>query len=225
MIKAIVTDIEGTTSSLSFVQKTLFPYAEQHLPDFVRAYEDEPEVSAILEKARVEAGDSKLELDALIDTMLSWIAQDLKVTPLKALQGLIWQSGYSNGDFTGHIYPDAVAVLQGWQQQGLSLYVYSSGSVQAQKLLFGHTEFGDLTQLFAGYFDTRVGGKKEAASYKNIQAQIGFGSASILFLSDVVAELDAAALAGWQTLQLVRPGESQPAGQHQTAKDFSSIKL
>jgi enolase-phosphatase E1 len=153
MIKAIVTDIEGTTSSLSFVKDVLFPYARLHLPDFVRQYSESATVKPLLDAARTIAG-VELDLEQLISQFLQWIDQDQKITPLKSLQGLIWQDGYKQGAFKGHIYEDAAQQLKTWKQQGYALYVYSSGSVHAQKLLFSHTEYGDLTPLFSGYFDT-----------------------------------------------------------------------
>ena len=136
MIKAVVTDIEGTTSSLSFVKEVLFPYARTHLAAFVRDHAQEPGVTLQLDAVRLEAGDPALSQEAVIDQLIAWIDQDRKITPLKALQGMIWENGYRNGDFQGHIYADAEQALRDWQARGLALYIYSSGSVQAQKLLF-----------------------------------------------------------------------------------------
>ena len=146
MIKAIVTDIEGTTSSLSFVKDVLFPYAREHMADFVRSHADEPEVKAQLEEVRRIAA-AALELDGVIDQLIQWIDADQKITPLKALQGMIWESGYRSGAFTGHVYADAAAALRRWHEQGLRLYVFSSGSVKAQQLIFGHSDFGDLATV------------------------------------------------------------------------------
>ncbi len=162
MIKAILTDIEGTTSSLSFVKDVLFPYARAHLATYVQQHQHEEAVKDILEASQQVVGET-LALEAAIAQFIEWIDEDKKVTPLKALQGLIWEAGYDQGDFKGHVYDDAVQNLQRWHAQGLSLYVYSSGSVYAQKLLFAHTEVGDLTPLFSGYFDTTVGGKRETS--------------------------------------------------------------
>ncbi|MDZ4150483.1 acireductone synthase, partial [Methylicorpusculum sp.] len=133
MIKAIVTDIEGTTSSLSFVKEVLFPYSRQHVADFVRSHADEPRFKKILADAEHLLGE-KTDIDGLIDQFISWIDQDKKITSLKSLQGLIWEHGYQNGDFKGHIYEDAQQCLAAWKEQGIALYVYSSGSVYAQKL-------------------------------------------------------------------------------------------
>lgn len=224
MIKAIVTDIEGTTSSLSFVKDVLFPYARAHLPAFVKQHRDAAEVEALLDDARRIAG-AELDLDALIAQFIAWIDADQKITPLKSLQGLIWLDGYRQGDFTGHAYPDAVAQLQAWHRQGLKLYVYSSGSVQAQKLLFGHSDAGDLTPLFSGYFDTHTGGKREVDSYCRIAEQTGFRSEEILFLSDIREELDAAAQAGMQTCWLVREQTPDVNAAHRQVSDFYAISV
>lgn len=224
MIRAIVTDIEGTTSSLSFVQDVLFPYAHARMEAFVRAHGQDPEVAGLLAAARAVAGGG-LDDAALIAQLRHWIESDRKVTPLKALQGLIWAEGYRRGDFQGHVYPDAASRLREWHAAGIALYVYSSGSVLAQKLLFGHSDAGDLTPLFAGYFDTTVGHKRETASYRAIAAQIGLPGSAILFLSDVGEELDAAAAAGMQTVWLVREGALDPAAAHRQVRDFTAIAL
>lgn len=224
MIKAIVTDIEGTTSSISFVKDVLFPYAREHLPAFVRQHEQDAQVQALLGDARKVVG-ADLELEALIAQFIAWIDQDQKITPLKSLQGLIWLDGYRQGAFTGHIYADAVEYLQLWHRQGLKLYVYSSGSVQAQKLLFGHSDAGDLTPLFSGYFDTHIGGKRETESYCRIAEHTGFKPNEILFLSDIREELDAAAQAGMQTYWLVREQALDAHPVHRQVGDFSAIQL
>ena len=167
MIKAIVTDIEGTTSSLSFVKDVLFPYARKRIRDFVHCHAEDPAVVSQLNDVRLEAGED-LDIDGIASQLIQWIDADKKITPLKALQGMIWEAGYKNGDFKGHIYKDAYDCLKAWHAEGIRLYVYSSGSVYAQKLLFGHTEYGDLNPLFSGYFDTRIGAKVDTQSYQNI---------------------------------------------------------
>jgi enolase-phosphatase E1 len=225
VIRAVVTDIEGTTSSLSFVKDVLFPYARVHLAAFVRDHAQDPRVASQLDAVRREAGDPALSQEAVIDRLIAWIDQDRKITPLKALQGMIWENGYRNGDFQGHIYADAEQVLRDWHARGLALYVYSSGSVQAQKLLFAHTGFGDLTPLFDGYFDTTAGGKLDTGSYLAIAAAIGVAPAEILFLSDVQAELDAAAAAGCRTVWLVRDGVPDAQAAHRQVRDFRGIGI
>lgn len=224
MIRAVLTDIEGTTSSLSFVKDVLFPYARQRLGAFVRSHCDDPEVRALLEEVRRIVG-RPLDLEGIIAQLEVWSDRDEKVPPLKTLQGMIWKAGYENGDFQGHIYEDAAARLREWKARGIDLYVFSSGSVPAQRLLFGHTPYGDLTPLFSGFFDTRTGPKREADSYRRIAEAIGLVPGEILFLSDVVEELDAAREAGMETVWLVRGGTPDPAARHRQVRDFSSIKL
>ena len=222
MIKAIVTDIEGTTSSLSFVKDVLFPYARARLPDYIRQHRTNSEIESLLDDARQLVG-TELDDEQLIAQFIDWIDRDQKVTPLKSLQGLIWEAGYNQGDFKGHIYEDAARQLQTWKQAGYDLYVYSSGSVYAQKLLFGHTVYGDLTLLFSGYFDTHIGGKRETSSYQAISAQIQLPADQILFLSDIVEELDAAKSSGFQTRWLVRDGVIDASAPHCQVSDFDSI--
>ena len=224
MIKAIVTDIEGTTSSLSFVKDVLFPYARSQLRKFVAEHKDEAQVRELLQEAKLEAGGG-LSDDEIVERMILWIDEDKKVTPLKSLQGLIWEQGYQNGDFTGHIYDDAVEKLKEWHAQGIRLYVYSSGSVYAQKLLFGHTDHGDLTPLFDGYFDTHIGHKREADAYRHIVNELNLPAEAILFLSDIQEELDAARAAGMQTVWLVREGNLSTVSEHQQVNSFESISV
>jgi enolase-phosphatase E1 len=196
MPRAILTDIEGTTSSIAFVAETLFPYARARLPAFVAAHPGEA-APILAEVAAIEPGDP-------VATLTRWIDEDRKATPLKTLQGMIWADGYREGAFTGHIYPDAVAALRRWRDAGIALYVFSSGSVAAQKLLFGHSDAGDLTPLFSGYFDTTTGPKREAASYHAIADAIGLASDEILFLSDTPQEIAAAREAGLSALLIDR---------------------
>src|SRR3546814_5046633 len=147
-------------------------------------------------------GRPDLTTDEIIETLLGWMDADRKATPLKALQGWIWRQGYEAGEIKGDIYPDAADALKRWQAAGLKLYVYSSGSVEAQKLIFGHSAAGDLTPCFSGFFDTNIGGKLEAASYANIATALGLAPRSMLFLSDHPREIEAAATAGMQTVRL-----------------------
>jgi enolase-phosphatase E1 len=224
MIKTIVTDIEGTTSSLSFVKDVLFPYSRARMAEFVRAHAREPAVRHELDEVRRLSGKNLSEAE-VIEQLLRWIAEDKKLTPLKSLQGMIWEDGYKKGDFKGHMYEDAVRHLQQWKRAGIRLYVFSSGSVQAQKLLFAHTEYGDLTPLFSGYFDTNIGNKRETNSYCKIAESIGTAPQDILFLSDIPEELDAAQAAGMQTIWLVRDGAIDPKAAHRQARSFDEITL
>lgn len=221
MIRAILTDIEGTTSSLSFVKDVLFPYSRARMAEFVRAHAAEPAVRAQLDQVGKAAG-RPLTDDEAVSQLLAWIDADKKITPLKALQGMIWEAGYRHGDFRGHVYDDAVHGLRAWKDRGLRTYVFSSGSVLAQKLLFGHTASGDLTPLFSGYFDTTVGGKRDAAAYSAIAKAIGHPPTEILFLSDVREELDAARAAGMRTTQVLREGVT-PAIGHAQVRTFDEI--
>jgi enolase-phosphatase E1 len=224
MTKAILTDIEGTTTSIEFVHKTLFPYARARIRRFVKAHAHESPVrKELAEIARLEGRE--LTVDAAADLLEQWIDQDRKITPLKALQGLIWRKGYDAGELKGHVYADAPEFLRQWHKRGIKLYVYSSGSVEAQKLIFGHTDYGDLTPLFSGYFDTRVGGKKESASYKKILLDTGWSGKDMLFLSDVGEELDAARHAGMKTCQLLRDDKARASTAHAQAHDFSEVRI
>lgn len=235
MIKAIVTDIEGTTSSISFVHDVLFPYAKKRIADFVRnadqlGDDEQQEISLQLDEAAHLAAIPRDDIEGLIRQLIDWIEEDKKVTPLKALQGLIWRQGYHQGDFVGHVYQDAAEYLKQWHDQGIALYVYSSGSVNAQKLIFGHTEFGDLTPLFKGYFDTRIGGKREVKSYRHIIDEIGLQGDEILFLSDIEQELEAASQAAMKTCWLIRKNDSkmaidEAAKKYLVARDFSEIVI
>ena len=223
MIRAVLTDIEGTTSSLAFVKDVLFPYARKHLPAYIRKHSNAPEVRKLLNDVCTEAGRT-LDDEAIIHQLESWMETDRKITPLKSLQGMVWEAGYRHGDFTGHVYADAVDILKEWQARNIRLYIFSSGSIAAQKLLFGHSDYGDLTPLFSGYFDTHMGPKREAASYRAILGVIGMPGNDVLFLSDSAAELDAARDAGLHTTQLLRSG-TQPAPGHAQVSSFSEIIL
>ncbi|AUJ71613.1 acireductone synthase [Pseudoalteromonas sp. NC201] len=208
MIKAILTDIEGTITRISFVKEILFPYAAAHLPQFIRDHQHDTAVAEQISAVRAELDNANADIDTVIAALLEWIAADKKITPLKQLQGLVWQFGYTNGDFTGHLYEDAYQFLTQQKADGRNLYVYSSGSVKAQQLLFAHSAYGDIRPLFSDYFDTKVGAKQEVSSYQNIIAALPYEAEQILFLSDIVAELDAAKAAGMQTLQLFRDAQA-----------------
>lgn len=186
MIRAILTDIEGTTSAISFVTETLFPYARARLRDYVGAHPQETE-------------------GVPVETLERWIDEDRKEPVLKAIQGRIWREGYERGELKGHIYPDAAHALRCWKEQGLRLFVYSSGSVEAQKLIFGHSEAGDLTPLFDDYFDLSTGSKLEPGSYQTIADRIGVEPKEILFLSDSALEIEAARTAGLHVQLIDRP--------------------
>jgi enolase-phosphatase E1 len=214
---AIVTDIEGTTSSIRFVRDILFVYAEQFLPDYIRKHKEERDVARQLRSMSENTGIPLKNTEALIAQLQEWMRADEKVTELKALQGMVWEMGYQRGEYQAHVYPDVPGKLREWLDAGINLYVYSSGSEKAQRLFFRYTNFGDLRLLFAGYFDTSIGAKQEPQSYRNLADWIALPPEDILFLSDIEAELDAAAQAGIRTVWVVRPQES--------AVDVSKLKV
>lgn len=217
--QSILLDIEGTTTPVSFVHQVLFPYARKVLPDLLRRRSDESAVcEALAETARMAPGVApEVQLNA-------WMDADAKVAPLKLLQGLAWAEGYRAGDLTATLFPDVAPALRCWHDAGVQLAVYSSGSAEAQRLIYGHTQAGDLTPLFSGFFDLEYGGKKEAASYRAIAARWGFAPDTMLFVSDVVAELDAAAEAGLLTCQMVRAEDGTvPGSVHPVAHDMGGV--
>lgn len=203
---AIVLDIEGTTTDIAFVKNTLFPYAEQRLEAFMAEVASTAEGQAILAQVRAEVGHADLSVDDCIAQLLAWAKADQKVTPLKAVQGMIWDEGYRTKAYYSHVYDDAAAHIQEWHRRGVPLYIYSSGSIAAQKLLFAHTIVGDLTPCFQGYFDTTTGAKVDATSYEKIAHTLGIAPEELLFLSDYLGELEAAQQAGWQVCAVQRPG-------------------
>ena len=224
-IEAIITDIEGTTSALSFVKDVLFPYARERLADFVAQNAYKPDVRAVLDEVRALEKNPGLSTEECVSIFLRWSNEDKKIRPLKTLQGMIWEDGYAKGAFEGHIYEDAVLKLKEWHASGIPLYIYSSGSVPAQKLLFRHTSYGDLTPLFSGYFDTAIGAKVDWQSYAKIASNLGKDAGQILFLSDHVGELDAAHAAGFSTILLDRENAMKNHGSHPRKTDFTSIAL
>jgi enolase-phosphatase E1 len=216
---AVLTDIEGTTTPIGVVRDVLFPYARAALPGYLETRAGEPEVAAELAEVR-----RMMPGQPVLDTLLHWMDSDAKVTPLKALQGMIWHEGYRSGAIRGRMYPDVAPALKRWSAGGLRLFVYSSGSVDAQRLIFRHSDAGDLTGLFSGFFDTRVGGKREPDSYGRLAIGLNLPPVEILFLSDVESELDAAAAAGMRTCQVVRAEDGTIASdRHPTAGDFPAV--
>lgn len=210
-VNYILTDIEGTTSSISFVSEVLFPYFNErigalteltHLPEVQQAFEETRQLALELD------GETVVTTEQIIDKLKSWSLADKKITPLKALQGVIWKEGYDSGELKGHVYADVAPILKKWNDEGRKAGVFSSGSVAAQKLLFGNSEAGDLTVYFSDYFDTTTGMKRDAETYCNIAISLGEKPENILFLSDITEELIAAKSAGFQTIQLIREGNT-----------------
>ena len=222
-VNAILTDIEGTCTSLSFVKDTLFPYSRETMANFVAKHADDPEIAKLLRDVAQQLGNEQARLPQLVDQLQRWIDEDQKIPALKAIQGFQWQYGYQQGDFTGHLYQDAYDQFQYWRSRQIDLYVYSSGSIKAQKLLFSHSTYGDISDWFAGFFDTGVGKKTDTQSYQRIAAEISQASANILFLSDITAELDAAHQSGMQVACLQR---STPVPcNYFVANDFNAIHV
>ncbi|MFT9375864.1 acireductone synthase [Komagataeibacter saccharivorans] len=218
-VRAVLLDIEGTTIPVSFVHDILFPYARKALPELLRSHGDDPAVQAqIAEIARLAPGEAPLrQLEA-------WMDADAKVAPLKALQGMVWAQGYADGALKATLYPDVVPALRCWAAAGLALAVYSSGSVAAQKLIYGHTTEGDLSSVFVGFYDLQMGGKRDAESYRRIVDDARWNAGDVLFLSDVVAELDAAASAGLRTCQIARPEDgTRPGTTHPVAVTLAEV--
>lgn len=222
-IRALLTDIEGTTSSIAFVKDTLFPYATRAIPGYLRDRATDPSVIPLIQAAADEAGLDSSDLEAVIEQLLEWIRGDRKSTALKAIQGQVWDQGYRDGSYSGHLYPDAYQQLQHWHHQGIPLHIYSSGSIQAQKLFFNYSDYGDLLPWFTHHFDTTTGPKQEPASYRKITAAIGHPPEQILFLSDLPAELAAAQTAGLQVCWLTRPGDHPASPDQRAAAPYPSV--
>jgi enolase-phosphatase E1 len=235
--RAYLLDIEGTTTPVDFVYKTLFPFARRELPEFLRrsalgamaeTLQTDAQLLAEEYAADLAAGQSPPTWDdrpqpgGLLPYLLWLMDHDRKSRGLKSIQGRIWEDGYGSGDLQGEIYPDVEPALHRWRERGARIYIYSSGSVLAQKLLFGHLPVGDLTPLLAGHFDTEVGSKRESASYASIAAQIGIPAAEILFLSDTPQELTAAHGAGMAALHVVRDPAVETAGP--TVRTFAEVR-
>lgn len=216
-MRAVLTDIEGTTTDPAFVTATLFPYARARLAGWVAANGEE--AAPMLASARALAGEAGLDDAATVALLEGWIDADVKATPLKAIQGRVWADGYASGAFQGHVYPDAAAALRRWAAAGVRLHVYSSGSVEAQRLLFRHSDQGDLEPLFAGWFDTTSGPKREAASYTVIARAIGGEPGAVHFLSDTPEEVAAARAAGMRATLVDRSGATSGA-----ARTFEEIE-
>jgi enolase-phosphatase E1 len=235
----ILLDIEGTTTPIDFVYQTLFPYArarvESFLADHISDEQTQADIAALIEE-RAEDARRGLNPPALEDkpgeTQLRSIAQyvrwlmdqDRKSTPLKSLQGRIWEAGYRAGELQSAIFDDVARAMTRWREQKKEICIYSSGSALAQKLLFANTKSGDLTPLIRDYFDTNIGAKREAESYARIAAKLDCAPQEIVFISDVAAELDAASEAGFQTLLCERPGnQAQPVSSHEAIRNFDEL--
>jgi enolase-phosphatase E1 len=225
-VKFVLMDIEGTTTSVSFVYDVLFPYFQKNIhllaklknvKQVKRAFD---EVKEIIER---EEGREIITEEEIIEVLLEWSKQDRKITPLKTVQGILWETAYKTGEIVGHVYPDVPSKLMDWKKMGLKLGVFSSGSIAAQRLLFGYSATGDLNRYFESNFDTTTGSKRDVETYKKIAKKVNFKPSQILFLSDVTEELEAAQKAGFKTIQLVREGTV--ASWSETVEDFHEILL
>jgi len=222
--KFILTDIEGTTTSVSFVYEVLFPYFRENIHKTIELKElkSVQEVfSQTIQWVRDTENRTISTPSEIIEVLNQWSQEDKKITPLKTLQGILWEEAYTSGTIQGHVYDDVAPALKRWKEKGIQLGVFSSGSIAAQKLIFGYSVAGDLTPYFSAYFDTSTGGKREAATYQLIAEKLGILASEILFLSDITEELQAAASAGLQTIQLVR--DETIANWNATAPSFASI--
>ncbi len=208
MVKAILLDIEGTLSSISYVKDVMFPYSKKKLKQFLEENRENEKVKQIIKQVEDIEG-KKLSLEEVAQILEKWIDEDKKVTPLKELQGLIWKEGFESGELKGHLYEDAYKKLKEWKDKGYQLYIYSSGSVGAQKLYFSHSEYGNILDLFSGHFDTKIGNKKEQKSYEKIAKEIGLKPEEILFLTDNPDEVKSAEKAGMKAIRIVRPEDSE----------------
>ena len=222
--KFILTDIEGTTTSVSFVYEVLFPYFRENIHKTIELQHLKSVQEVFSQTIQwVKDTDNRTisTPSEIIEVLNQWSQEDKKITPLKTLQGILWEEAYTSGTIQGHVYDDVAPALKRWKEKGIQLGVFSSGSIAAQKLIFGYSVAGDLTPYFSAYFDTSTGGKREAATYQLIAEKLGILASEILFLSDITEELQAAASAGLQTIQLVR--DETIANWNATAPSFASI--
>jgi enolase-phosphatase E1 len=236
-IRALLLDIEGTTTPIDFVFKTLFPYAAARVEEFLRENSADPEIEQVIAELRstwsgaassgapVWVESSPEEKLASAASYVRWlIGRDSKITPLKTLQGKIWEKGFRSGSLKGEVYPDVAPAFTRWRRQGRRIAIFSSGSVLAQKLLFSHSTAGDLSPFIEAYFDTTTGPKREPASYKEIAATLNLPPEQILFVSDIPAELDAARAARTDAAHSLRPGiPAQPTSAHPSLESFDRL--
>lgn len=224
--KLFLFDIEGTTTDINFVHKVLFPYSTEHMKEFVLQHQNEKAIADAIhdvqETVKKEEGKT-IDINGVTETLLKWIREDRKHGALKEIQGHIWDVGYSKNDFKGHVYPDVKPFFMKLLDAGKTIGIYSSGSVHAQKLIFGYSSDGDLTPMISHFFDTKIGGKRERTSYSNIANAVHLSPSEIHFFSDIPEELEAAEAAGMKVTQLLRPG-TKPSKFNGIA-DFSTFSL
>lgn len=217
--KGILLDIEGTTSSIRFVYDVMFPYVRENLVDYMNQHWGSDSLRQSIDLLALDIGytcaaewlqglndsQQKKRVEAAVIQLMD---NDVKATGLKQLQGQIWESGFRRGKLVAHLYADVAPAICHWKSQGLDIRIYSSGSIAAQKLFFGHTAEGDLLKCFTGHYDTTTGSKQEVASYRKIADDFGYSAHQILFISDMLGELQAADQSGMQVLLSFRPGNA-----------------
>jgi enolase-phosphatase E1 len=224
-MKYILMDIEGTTTSISFVHDVLFPYSSERIEGFISSQLNEESIQDILAQTKQTVlleSQKKITDEEAILQLINWIKVDRKHPALKKIQGMIWNVGYQSGELKGHVYSDVPEALEKWKNEGMTLGIYSSGSVIAQKVLFKYSLYGDLSIYFSHHFDTSIGQKRDVKSYMNISSELTINPEDILFLSDISEELDAAKMAGFQTIQLVREDDVAFKG-HKQVRNFLEI--
>ncbi|XP_012671046.1 enolase-phosphatase E1 [Clupea harengus] len=248
-ISVFLLDIEGTTTPITFVKDILFPYIKEHLEDYLSDHweEDECKQDVHLLKKQTEEDhrqnracavhtvdqtvhtDEEKAIREVVENVLWQMAADRKTTALKQLQGHMWRAAYNTGKIKGEVYQDVVPAIRAWRRQGMKVYIYSSGSVEAQKLLFGYSVEGDLLDLFDGHFDTNIGAKAESKSYERIAERIGCAPEEIMFLTDVIREAKAAEEAGLNVTVVLRPGNmeltEEETAHYSTISSFSQLGL
>ncbi|MGB0893923.1 MAG: acireductone synthase [Parashewanella sp.] len=223
-IRALIVDTAGTTTDLSFFEEVLFPYSAEVLPEFLANNQTDVLVDNCICDVKEMALEPEADLDRVVEILRQWIIEDRKATPLKTIQGLIWRQGYADNKFTGHIFPDFIEAVNQYSRNNIRVYSFSSGSVEAQKLLFSHSDGGDLTPLFSGHFDTRTGNKTYKQAYLNILNTISLTPKQVLFVSDKIEELKAADEAGMNVCYMKRQAE-QPQTNFKTIHHFGELVL
>ena len=225
-LRAILLDIEGTTTPIAFVHDVLFSYARDHVREFLAANPAVDDIALLREEHAADVSEAPPLTNEIesIAAYVEWLIKlDRKSTALKSLQGKIWREGYRDGSLKSQVFADVAPAFERWRERGLKISIFSSGSVLAQQLLFAHTEVGDLTPFIESYFDTNVGKKGEADSYRKIAEAMSLKPEQILFISDVVAELDAASKTGMKTLLSIRPGNEPQEERYPSIRTFDSI--
>ena len=213
-VEHVVVDIEGTTSRSSFVFDVMFPYATERFPQWLDEHGHEPATAEVIAQIGEEICVPDLSSEVALETLNKWVAADRKITPLKTLQGLIWEDAFASGALVSDFYPDALVAMAHWHAAGVPISVYSSGSTLAQRNWYAHTPEGDHTPWITDYFDTaNAGPKRDESSYRAIAQALRMAPEQLLFCSDVVAELDAAGAAGWQVVRVRREGEPHAQGE------------